>query len=57
MKTVAKIVSACGLLLSVVPAFLVLYNKLTWDNHAKFMFIGFILWFAAAPFWMKSKTI
>jgi high-affinity Fe2+/Pb2+ permease len=53
MKNLLKIASVLGLLLTVVPAFLVLNGRIAWDLHAQLMIAGMILWFASAPFWMK----
>lgn len=53
MKYFLKSVSLVGLLLTVVPSFLVLNGRIVWDLHAQLMLAGMILWFASAPFWMK----
>ncbi len=54
MTTILKIVSAIGLGLTVVPAFLVWRGSIAWEMHASLMLVGTILWFASAPFWMKK---
>lgn len=54
MSTVLKLISLVGLVLTVGPAFLVFAGTLTWSQHATLMFIGTVLWFATAPFWMQS---
>ncbi len=54
MKIVLIILSVIGLLLTVVPSFLVLYQQITWNLHANLMFVGMVLWFLTAPFWMKT---
>lgn len=54
MSTVLKLISLAGLVLTVVPAFLVFAGTLTWSQHATLMVIGTVLWFATAPFWMRS---
>jgi hypothetical protein len=56
MKKILKILSLIGLALTVLPAFFVLYSGMPWKTHAQLMFVGMILWFFTAPFWMKSKT-
>ncbi len=53
MKNLLKVVSVLGLLLTAVPAFLVLNGQMTWEMHSQFMLVGMILWFSSAPFWMK----
>ena len=55
MKYLLQAVSFIGLGLTVVPAFLVLAGKLTWDTHAVLMGVGALLWFATAPFWMLKE--
>ena len=57
MKGVMVVVSVAGLLLTVVPAFLVLHGTLSWEAHARLMFLGMLLWFGSAPFtlWKSSK--
>ena len=52
---VLKAVSILGLVLTVVPAFLVFAGLLEWQTHAQLMIIGTILWFSSASFWMKTK--
>ena len=54
IRKICEITSICGLLLTVVPSFFVLYGKITWDLHATLMLIGMILWFTTAPFRKKS---
>ncbi len=52
MKTLFVVLSMVGLLLTVVPAFLVFGGTLTWETHATLMAVGTLLWFATAPLWM-----
>ena len=54
MNTLLKAASAAGLLLTVVPAALVLFGGLSWDAHALWMAVGTALWFGSAPFWMRE---
>lgn len=56
MKRLPKIASLVGLGLTVVPACLVFAGALTWQLHAVLMAGGTVIWFAAAPFWMRSKS-
>jgi hypothetical protein len=56
MKTVLKIVSYVGLVLTVVPAFAVMAGAISWETHALLMFIGMVVWFCSAPFWMRRAT-
>ena len=55
MKILLKIISLIGLLLTIVPSFLVFTGKITLDNNKWLMIIGTLLWFASAPFWMNKK--
>ncbi len=55
MMTLLKILSLIGLLLTIVPAFLVFAGTLTLQAHYTLMLIGTVLWFVAAPFWMLKK--
>jgi hypothetical protein len=53
--TVLKTFSFLGLLLTIVPAILVFAGTLQIQQHYTLMFIGAIIWFASAPFWMLKK--
>lgn len=55
MKGVLRSLSLLGLLLTVVPAFLVFADRISWSAHADLMLIGMILWFGSAPFWMRGS--
>lgn len=57
MKNVLKILSFLGLLLTVTPAFLVFFKVIDKPTHFIIMFIGTVLWFASAPFWMKGTSL
>lgn len=52
MMTLLKLVSLTGLLLTVVPAFLVFAGSISWEAHARLMLGGMVLWFLSAPTWM-----
>ncbi len=49
------VIALSGLILTVVPAFFVFLGDLSWEVHARLMFIGMLLWFIFAPIGMKSK--
>lgn len=56
MKRVLQSISFCGLVLVIVPAFLVFAGRMEWQTHAGLMLAGTVLWFVTAPLWMgKSK--
>ncbi len=57
MTLLWKVLSLIGLLLTIVPALLVFAGTMAIESHYTLMFIGTILWFGSAPFWMlKKKT-
>jgi len=48
-----RLVSYCGLMLSIVPAFLVWQGALAKSTYLSLMVVGMLLWFGAAVFWIK----
>ena len=56
MKTLLKIISFTGLALTIVPSILIFKGVIEMKTHYLLMSIGFVLWFASAPFWMTSKS-
>ena len=56
MTALLKLLSAVGLALTVVPAFLVFLAGAEWGTHALLMMVGTVLWFATAPFWMRDAA-
>lgn len=57
MKTILKIISGLGLVLTFVPSILVFNGIIDLKVHNSLMIIGLIIWFGTAPFWMKSKSL
>ncbi len=57
MKLILKIISLTGLLLTVVPSFLVFYEVIDKQTHFNYMIAGVLLWFATAPFWMRGTSL
>jgi hypothetical protein len=57
MRTIFKIISFTGLALTIVPSILVFKEVIAMKAHYLLMAIGFALWFASAPFWIKSKAL
>jgi hypothetical protein len=57
MKRVLQIISSTGLLLTFVPSTLVYAGKIELQMHFALMIVGMVLWFATAPFWMKSHKL
>ena len=56
MKFILKILSAVGLVLTVVPSFMVFNGSITLEMHKWLMLLGTILWFSTAPFWMNKEA-
>jgi len=50
------IVSLIGLVLTLLPSFLVFANAISWDTYLLLMNVGTIMWFVSAPFWMGKKV-
>ncbi|WP_372772550.1 hypothetical protein [Mangrovibacterium sp.] len=57
MKKVLIVISFIGLVLTFVPAILVFEQFIEMETHFHLMVAGMIIWFATAPFWMKSKAL
>lgn len=56
MKTLLKVLSAIGLILTIGPSIMVFTGNITFEMHKWLMFLGTVLWFVTAPFWMNKKT-
>jgi len=56
MRMLAIILALLGLLLTVVPSFLVFYGAMVWKTHVQLMFAGMVLWFVFAPVGMKKHS-
>ncbi len=52
MNYISKIISALGLMLTVIPSFFVLNEVIDIEVYKGLMLIGTFLWFGAAPFWI-----
>lgn len=57
MKKILKSISLVGLILTIVPSFLVFYSVIEKETHFTLMAIGVVCWFGTAPFWMKSPKL
>ncbi|MFO7446671.1 MAG: hypothetical protein R6W90_09900 [Ignavibacteriaceae bacterium] len=55
MKKILMVISAIGLLLTLLPSVLVFTKTIEWEMHVNLMSIGTALWFLTAPFWMKKE--
>lgn len=55
MKTLLIILSVAGLLLTLIPSFLLWYGTISWEQLNLYMAGGMVLWFATATFWLGRK--
>lgn len=55
MNKIGKIIGVFGLLLSIVPSFLLLTDTITFDGNKTMIFIGTILWFIGAPIALSTN--
>jgi len=56
MRTLLKIISYIGLILTVIPSILYFMEKISQETSNDLMTLGMILWFVSAPFWINSKV-
>lgn len=57
MKTLLIVLSFAGLVLTILPSVLVFKGILEMESHFHLMVAGMVIWFATAPFWMKTKSL
>lgn len=57
MRKLLIIISFVGLALTIVPSVLVFKQVFGIETHFQLMIAGMVLWFATAPFWMKTKSL
>lgn len=57
MRKVLIVLSFIGLVLTIVPSVLVFKQFIAIETHFQLMVAGMVLWFATAPFWMKTKSL
>lgn len=55
MNYILKVISVLGLMLTVIPSFLVLNGVMEMEYYKSLMLIGTISWFVTAPFWIFKK--
>ncbi|WKN33536.1 hypothetical protein PZB74_09355 [Porifericola rhodea] len=55
MKTIVKILSLIGLVLTLLPAILYFYDYISADLHKQLMLCGTLIWFVSAPLWMNKS--
>ena len=54
MRSGLMLLSFAGLVLTIVPSFLVFTQMMSREMFAALMTVGTVLWFATAPFWMRK---
>ena len=52
-KILLKIISYIGLILTLIPSFLVFLKVIELDTNKYLMLFGTLLWFGCSPFWMN----
>jgi hypothetical protein len=55
MKFLLYMISLAGLLLTILPPFLLFRNAITHQEQNTIMTIGFVLWFMSAWFWLGRR--
>lgn len=56
MKFVYAIAALAGLSLTVFPSIMVFNGALAFETHKTLMLLGTLLWFVAAPLWLKHQA-
>jgi hypothetical protein len=54
MKKILQFISYLGLILTVLPGFLVFMGKMSFENYKTWVLIGTLVWFTTAPFWINK---
>jgi len=52
-----KVLSYCGLVMSIAPAILVFAGLLSKETYLNLMFLGMLLWFGTAIWWIKPAHL
>ena len=55
-RIIITILAITGLILTILPSFLLFSGNITSNLNKQLMFIGFLLWFVVAPGWLKAKA-
>lgn len=55
MTKALKTLSYIGLILTIVPAFLVFMQVLNVDAYKKLTLAGTLIWFVTSPFWINTS--
>ena len=54
MNLILKLISFTGLVLTIIPCFLVFTNVIPVELSKKLMLIGTFMWFGSAVIWIKK---
>ncbi len=52
MRKFLIVLSYTGLAMTAMPAFLVFYGTISFEQYNFYMIMGALLWFGTAPFWI-----
>ncbi len=52
---ILKILSCIGLVMTILPAFLVFNKSMSIELYKNVIMVGTLLWFTTAPFWIFRK--
>lgn len=55
MRYLLILLSIAGLILTIVPAFLVLTGAIEFETNKTLMLIGTLCWFLTSPFWINKE--
>lgn len=56
MKTLIKLISLGGLILSIAPPVLFFLGKMEMDSMKIWMGVGMVAWIVSAPFWINKSS-
>ena len=57
MRTLGKLLALAGLLLTLIPIFLMLLDFISYDDNKNLMLIGTVLWFIVAPLIIRKDQV
>ena len=56
-RRILQTISFLGLVVSVLPAFLVFGGVVSKQTHAHLMVVGMLMWFGTATFWIRRDHL
>ncbi|AWX43243.1 hypothetical protein HME9304_00230 [Flagellimonas maritima] len=54
---IVKLISYMGLVLTLVPSFLVFMQAMELELYKNLMLLGTLIWCATAPFWVNKSKV